>query len=265
MVRSVFLPVVFLAATGCSAVVAGAPSEDSDAQSTSVTGVIVVDRTVTSDDATRGEASARFVKMRGVIDDGALRLASASLDLPPIGECAKAQDQASSRAVELLDVGQISIESSGQHVLLAARQVPDVVDLVSGTMYSARIDEQTMPSGSDVAVLVAGSTDVPAFSVRATAPDAPTAVHVTALDASNIELTWTPGSDAIYVVAGSTRGGALTCSFDDDGRAILPASALNADEGSLAVHRVRREKLSIPGLDGGELRFDFARTVAYRR
>ena len=33
----------------------------------------------------------------------------------------------------------------------------------------------------------------------------------------------------------------------------------------VTVHRVRREKLSIPGLDGGELRFDFARAVSYRR
>jgi len=43
-----------------------------------------------------------------------------------------------------------------------------------------------------------------------------------------------------------------------------PAS-LFADEGVVTVHRVRREKLSIPGLDGGELRFDFARSLTYRR
>ena len=261
MVRSAFLMAAFLAATGCSAVVSGS-SEEADAQSTSVTGVVVVDRTV-SDESSHGEASARFVRLRGAIDNGALRLVGAGLDLPPVGECSAVRDGTSSRSVELLDVGAISIESeSGQRVALAQRQVPDVVDLVSGSVYSARIDETTVPSGADVAVLVGGSTDVPAFSVRAKTPEAPSAVRL-ALDGSGGDLRWNAGGDrsrdAIYVDVGGTR-----CSFADDGHAVIPASALG-EEGSLSVHRVRREKLSIPGLDGGEVRFDFARTIAYRR
>ncbi|HEY1954711.1 MAG TPA: hypothetical protein VGH28_03850 [Polyangiaceae bacterium] len=257
MVRAA-LPILFIAATGCSAVV-GSGSE-TDAQSASVTGVIVVDRTVGAD-GTRGEASARFVRFRGELDDGTLRLVGAGLDLPPVGECAVLQDQSAARAVELLDVGNVSIESlgNGQHVALSPRQVPDVVDLVSGTMYSARIDEGTVPSDSDVAVLVGGSTDVPAFSVRAKTPDAPSAVILSSLDGPAADLSWASTGDAIYVDVGSSR-----CSFADDGHASLPTSIFG-DEGTLTVHRVRREKLSIPGLDGGELRFDFARTIAYRR
>ncbi len=172
------------------------------------------------------------------------------------------RDHTSSRSVELLDVGAISIEANNQRVALAQRQVPDVVDLVSGSVYSARIDQATIPSGANVAVMVGGSADVPAFSVRAKTPDAPAAVRLT-LDASSsssgADLTWTAGSDVIYVDVGSTR-----CAFSDDGHGVIPASAFG-EEGTLTVHRVRREKLSIPGLDGGELRFDFARAVAYRR
>ena len=259
MVRTSLLPLVFLAATGCSAVV-GAGNE-ADAQSTTVTGVVVVDRTASSDDTTRGEASARFVKIRGAIDDATLRLVGAGLDLPPVGECAVAPEPAAAQQVKLLDVGAVSIEAlgSGEHVALAPRQVPDVVDLVSGTMYSARIDEAAVPSDADVAVLVGGSADVPAFSVRAKTPDLPANVRVAGLDASNVELSWTPGADAIWVEIGASR-----CSFGDDGRALVPSS-LFGDQGVVTVHRVRREKLSIPGLDGGELRFDFARAVAYRR
>lgn len=253
--RSAFLTAVLLTATGCSAVVT-ASSEEADAQSTSVTGVVVVDRTV-SDESSRGEASARFVRLRGPIDNGALRLVGAGLELPPVGECSAVRNEgASSRSVELLDVGAISIEATGgQRVALAQRQVPDVVDLVSGSMYSARIDEAALPSGTDVAVLVGGSNDVPAFSVRAKTPEAPSAVRL----ASSGDLSWAAGSDAIYVDVGGTR-----CSFADDGHAVLPASLLG-EEGTLSIHRVRREKLSIPGLDGGEVRFDFARTIAYRR
>src|SRR5690242_14317556 len=110
MVRSAFLALALFAATGCSAVVS-ASAEEADAQSTSVTGVVVVDRTVSGDEAARGEASARFVRLRGAIDDGALRLVGAGLDLPAVGECAVVRDQTSTRSVELLDVGAISIES----------------------------------------------------------------------------------------------------------------------------------------------------------
>jgi hypothetical protein len=252
------IPFLLMAATGCAAVVGS--SAESDAQSTSVTGVVVVESAASSDDAARGEASARFVRLRGVIDDSALRLVGASLELPPVGQCATRQDPASSRAVELLDVGAISIEAvgTGQRVALASRQVPDVVDLVSGTMYSARVDESSVPASSDVTVLVGGSADVPAFSVRAQTPAPPTNVRLAALDAANVELTWTPGSDAIYVDFGSSR-----CSFTDDGRAVISPLGSDAD-GVVTIHRVRREQLSSPGLDGGELRFDFARTVTYR-
>jgi hypothetical protein len=258
MVRTTLLPVLFLAATGCSAVVGS--GADSDAQSTSVTGVVVVDRTVSSD-TTRGEASARFVRIRGAIDDGTLRLVGAGLDLPPTGECAVVGDQAALRSVELLDVGSISIEAAGTgaNVALAPRQVPDVVDLVSGTMYSARIDEASVPSDAEVAVVVGGSADVPAFSVRAKTPEPPDGVALSSLDGASADLTWTPTGDAIYVDVGASR-----CSFADDGRASVPTS-LFADEGVLTVHRIRSEQLSIPGLDGGELRFDFARTISYHR
>lgn len=260
MVRTALAPLLFLAASGCAGVVTGSP-EEADAQSTSVTGVVVVDRTVTGDETARGEASARFVRLRGAIDDGALKLVGAGLDLPPIGECATLRDHTSSRSVELLDVGAISIEAlgTGQRVALAPRRVPDVVDLVSGTMYSARIDEAAVPSGTNVAVLVGGSADVPAFSVRAKTPDAPSAVRISGLDGANAELTWNGTGDSIYVDVGSSR-----CSFADDGHASIPSAAF-ADDGIVTVHRVRREKLSIPGLDSGELRFDFARAVAYRR
>ncbi len=263
--RAVVLPCLFLAATGCSAVV-GSTTEAADAQlATSVTGVVLVERTAAADDLAHlhamGEASARFVRLRGAIDDGALRLVGASLDLPAVGQCAVRRDQASSRAVELLDVGTVSLEAAtGQHVSLGSRQVPDVVDLVSGTMYSARIDEVLIPSSSDVAVLVGGSADVPAFSVRAKTPEVPAGVRVSALDPSTVELVWSPstvGTDAIYVDVGATR-----CSFADEGHGVVSSSDAEA---SIAVHRVRREKLSIPGLDGGELRFDFARTVTFKR
>jgi hypothetical protein len=256
--RLVASSILLLTATGCSAVV-GTP-DDSDAQSTSVTGVVVVDRTV-GDELVHAEATARFIRLRGAIDDSALKLVGAGMDLPPVGQCAAKRDDASARPVQLLDVGAVSIEAlaTGQRTLLASRQVPDVVDLVSGTMYSARVDETSVPSAGDVAVLVAGSTDVPAFSVRARTPEAPASLHVTPVDGANVEVSWIPAadSDGVYADVDGTR-----CSFADDGHAVLAAGD---GDTVITVHRVRREKLSIPGLDAGELRFDFARVVTFHR
>ncbi|HSQ66936.1 MAG TPA: hypothetical protein VLM85_27140 [Polyangiaceae bacterium] len=252
MVRNALIP-LFLAATGCSAVVAGSPSEG-DAQSASVTGVVVVEKTVT-DDATRGEASARFVRVRGAVDADALRLVGAALDLPNVGECASAGLPATTaHPVELLDVGGVSIESAGQKTALVGRQLPDVVDLVSGTVYSARIDAR-----DSVQVLVGGTADVPAFSLRAEAPEAPADVRVAALDSGALDVSWSGGADVIYLDVNGSR-----CTFADEGRALVPASVIG-DATAASLHRVRREKLSIPGLDGGELRFDFARSVTLAR
>lgn len=271
MLRVALVPLLLVAATGCSAVVGS--DDGTNAQSTSVTGVVVVDRTVSSEGATtRGEASARFVRVRGAIDDGTLRLVGAGLDVPPAGECAAVGDQGASRPVELLDVGAVAIESlgSGDRVTLAPRQVPDVVDLVSGTMYSARIDEAAVPAGSDIAVVVGGSADVPAFSVRARAPEAPDDLRLMGLDDATANLTWTAmNDDAIYVdiEAPSAAGATPThvrCTFADDGHGAVPSSFFG-DNGVVTVHRLHRDKLSIPGVDDGEVRFDFARALAYHR
>jgi hypothetical protein len=35
------------------------------------------------------------------------------------------------------------------------------------------------------------------------------------------------------------------------------------ESGSLVLHRLRRERLHALGIDSGEIRFDFARSVAY--
>jgi hypothetical protein len=256
---------LLVATTGCSAVVGSATEADAQSSATSVTGVVVVDRSV-GDELSHAETSARFIRLHGAIDDSALELVGAGLDLPPVGQCAARSDQArttGTRPVELLDVGAVSIEAlaTGQRTVLASRQVPDVVDLVSGTMYSARVDEVSVPSASNVAVLVSGSADFPAFSVRAKTPEVPAGVHVVAVDAATVEISWSLGvgaapSDGAYADVG-TR---LRCSFADDGRAVIPAS----DGDVIALHRVQREKLSIAGLAAGELRFDFARVVTFR-
>ena len=46
--------------------------------------------------------------------------------------------------------------------------------------------------------------------------------------------------------------------------ATVPASLVD-EAGTLVVHRMHREALVARGLEGGEVRFDFSRSVAYVR
>jgi hypothetical protein len=64
------------------------------------------------------------------------------------------------------------------------------------------------------------------------------------------------------VVEVSTIGGAaeILCSFRDDlGAATIPSGTVQAQgAGQLTLHRVRARDFVKPGVDRGELRFDFA-------
>ena len=53
------------------------------------------------------------------------------------------------------------------------------------------------------------------------------------------------------VLEGSGHGSVSTMFFDD--------------AGTLVVHRLHREPLAARGIDTGEVRFDFARTISYVR
>ena len=105
----------------------------------------------------------------------------------------------------------------------------------------------------------------------------------------SLEVTWSPLTDSRAtdekrpdledVVAFEVRGAdasrsLVRCAFPDGGRAIVP---FVADEGTVVVHRVRRERFHLDGhktgkrerereRDGeGEIRFDSSRSFAYGR
>ncbi len=256
---------------GCSAQLS-ASADGADAESASVTGVVIVERTVSGEDAPRSDVSARFVRVREGAEDEALRLVGANLDLPVLGTCAPTQvaAEAAPKTVRLMDVGAVSIEADGQTTPLLARRVPDVVDLISGSVYSARTD---VAGETAITVRVGGGNDVAPFAVSGDAPDAVSGLQISGLDPSGevplpaatpVDLTWDAGTDLIYVdVSGAT--GITRCAFGDDGHAVLPSSVLQDDRGTLVVHRVRSQDAQAAGLAGVELRFDFARAVAYRR
>ncbi len=291
---SLSAPLLCVAAgVGCSAPLAS-PGEPDAEMSASSTAVVVVERTVSADDNARAEAVARFVRMRsGAVDDDALRMVGAAIDFPPLGTCAslgtaQLPESGPLRAVQLVDIGTVGLEANGLRTPLQARRLPDIVDLVSGVVYSTRApDPDAFPEGAAYTLHAAGRSelDLAPFTASATAPREPDALRVSGQDPRTpggiilpsdaaTTLAWTPGSrdDAVYVdVSQSPPPGTNTatsnvrCLFEDVGHAVIAATALTSDDGTLTVHRVHRETFQAPGIDAGEIRFDFARTLSFRR
>jgi hypothetical protein len=259
------LPLLALAAlSGCSAQLGAA---EADAEAQSVTAAVVVEHTVTAD-AARGEAIAHFVRTRGVAEPAILEVLGASVDLPPLGSCAPqrlAAPGAPLRPVELVDVGAVTLELGGKTTSLQPRRLPDVVDLVSGVVYTGR----TGSAAQGHAVLrVAGAGDVPSFTREADLPGEPALRPLPTgpllVEAGHaLELAWEPGVDLVYVdVDGADAP--WRCAFaDEQGQGTIPAVAFGKG-GTLRIHRLHREPIMAPGVERGELRSDFARALPYQ-
>ena len=287
---------------GCSANVSassdGAEADAASGAGSAATALVSIDSLSTGASDRKVSAVARFVRARdGVVDEDALRMVHASLSLPDIGTCAVPDlEPESARAVSLLDLGSVTLESEGVQTALAPRELPDVADLVDGVVYTSRaLESDSLPAGARYTVNAGGNDVVPAFAVRATAPSELHGLRLGGFDAdgagsgseasellvdpsASLDLSWDASADGtrdeVYVDVtagsgdGSTDGAALRCAFADSGRAELPAAAWDALAGAgagvITLHRLHRELLHPSGLGAGEVRFDFARQVTFR-
>jgi hypothetical protein len=272
-----FLP----AAVGCAGTVSTA--DGVDAEATTTTAVVAIERTADSTEGSRAEASARFIRITAASSAGdALHTIGAALDLPATGSCATVASLASApvaqtSVVELLDVGEVTLRADGVETRLAARQLPDVTDVVSGVVYDRATDSALLPAATSYTVHVAGGHGLEPLEVTAAAPGDPEDVRIVGEDVAgtlvasgaNIELSWStsasaPGEPAGDIVYVDVRPNGVRCVLDGSGHGAVSTLFLD-DEGTLVVHRLRREPLTARGIDSGEVRFDFARTVAYVR
>jgi hypothetical protein len=289
----ILLPSSLAVLAGCTSSVVPTSGDTVDAEATQATAVVSVEGFSTgAPESLRTEVVARFVRTRaGAVDDDTLHMVGAALDFPAMGSCdavtsSYAPSSAPSsgsgsggRVISLLDVGGVTLFAGEAATALQRRQLPDVADLVSGVVYSARA--QALPSRSAYLLRIDGApeSDVAPVVVSAASPGEPTDVTLASDDgksgpvaltpASSVELTWTPGSsdDVVYVDVGATSvAPAMRCLFEDGGHATIPSTAFGSlEEGTIAVHRLHREPFRTHGVDPGEVRFDFARTLAFVR
>jgi hypothetical protein len=285
------LPVACVAGIGCSAPVVSSAEGDAEA-SAPANAVVLIERTVSAGESTRAEAVARFVRMRaGTVDEEALRMVGAAIDFPAMGTCAPLlaarapePENGAARAVELVDLGVIGIEANGTRVSLQPRRLPDIVDLVSGVVYSSRAPApEALPAEAAYVLRASGRADLdmPPFAATATAPSEPADLVVAGQDArlpgglalsadEPAELSWGAGSvdDVVYVdlTQSSAQGPKnVRCLFDDTGRAVIAQTSFSEGDGTMAIHRLHRESFQARGIEAGEIRFDFARVVSFRR
>ncbi len=90
-----------------------------------------------------------------------------------------------------------------------------------------------------------------------------------ATTSAGLELGWDTSDDprdVVYVDVTSASTLVARCSSADTGRFVVPGASVAAlDDGLVSVHRVHREPFRARGVDPGEVRFDLARVVAFKR
>jgi hypothetical protein len=236
-------------------------------------------------EASEAKAFASFVRAPPEVDAALVtRIAGRGVEPPDAGECSQplsGRDTGMAlsplRRVELLDAGDVTLETSTGRVALAPRAFPAVTDLVGGVVYTTRDRAAQLPASEPYALTTAGSASMLPLGVSAEAPAMLEAISIDgkALDASSAlsahgsSLGWKPGSprDLVYVTVSGTQSSSLrVCAFRDEaGSGFLPAHVIpDAGPVSLSLHRLR--SVAIGGtpqaaIDAGELRFDFELSV----
>ena len=277
------LPVI-PAALGCAGTVS-ASAEAADAEASAKTSALVsIERTTDAIQGSRAEASARFLRVTApASSDDAMRAIGAALDLPAVGACAALSTRAAPSSggpgglapvVELVDVGSVTLQAAGVETRLSPRQLPDVTDVVTGVVYARATDPLLLPPGARYVVHVAGAPGFEPIEVSALAPADPVDVRVSGeaeggpltASGSSVDFSWaaTAIARADEVVYVDVRPSEVRCMLGDAGTGSVSTLLLD-DEGTLIIHRLHREALRARGIDSGEVRFDFARTVGYVR
>ena len=287
-IGGVLASIASIASMGCS--ISATPDGPDAAESTAstATAVVVVERTTGPGDTVRADAViARFVRVhQGTVDDQALRIAGAAWDLPTVGTCSTGAPQVRAalqpRSVDLLDVGVLTLgdrevggdsKTEAKNTVLLPRTMFDPTDGVSGVIYSARSSESFTPS-SRLQLRTTGGPDLPeGFLVNVTSPREVADVRVGPASVSGaLDIAWnvTDADDArdpvyVDVVSPSARLVAR-CTAVDQRHIVIPSASLGGlEEGQLSVHRLHRESFRSKGIEPGEIRFDVARVVTFRR
>lgn len=259
---------------------------------------VTYDHTAVSDDANADQlllnTRAQFVRYTAMDRDHVGRLLALPLDpsrdLPQIDQCHTYdltldiadddQDRADTGHVELLEAGQLRIQTDSGTVQLTPRHFATLLPFISGVVYGEAQSTEEQRLGQ-IKVNSRGGETVGAFSASSAAPALPRLLGV---DGSvpranlahsrsrDLAISWQPTKsarpgDLTYVELRYTRGKreqALRCRPRDDGQFDIPATLLSSLSGNytLEIVRLRRSPFTADGLDRGELRVSVRELIA---
>ncbi|MRG96927.1 hypothetical protein [Polyangium spumosum] len=275
---------------GCSAPVA---DDVASATGSTTEAIVLVERSVAEGEFVQTNVSAKFMRLASGADpEVAERVVGGSwLELPAAGECvaltpfAAAEDAdalAGLGTIELLDVGDLSIQAGTTRMPLATRAFPDVGAFVSGVFYTSRDAQSDLPAPARYVLESTGSATLNPFAIEADAPSAPEQVRLgeaALADGLLLEeeaaatLRWTASEapavgDLVYVDLTDPSGTGVRCAYNDSGEGVIPESVLGKKtwgalpaQVALSVHRIRQGGFAAAGVDAGELRFDLSVVV----
>lgn len=241
------------------------------------------DLTAESGDDLDLTTTAQFVRYTSMKQSQVARLLALPLDpekeLPSTGQCKLYDltidlseeviaDGAEMSNVELLEAGDLVLETSAGKVTLVPRHFPGLLPFISGVVYGEAQADRAEQVGK-VRARSEGSEAIGAFQVEAESPALPGIDQPASSWSPGDDLTisWRPANAAggwTYLelsYSASKRNLVLRCNVEDDGRFRVPARRLEELAGAsssgklgLDLVRLRRAFFSASGLDQGELR-----------
>jgi len=263
-------------ALGCSAEV---ESYATDAETgSSAHALVTVQRSISADGTPpHADVLAGFVRVPAHVEPRALyELLGLRGAIPALGQCRLKMGQEATPSlsgvgrVELLEAGDVWVGAQGSEATLAPHAFPTVIDQISGVLYASRDrSPAAFPAASSYNVRTAGGPGLPSLSITKEAPLELDSVTVGGVvfgevkelaTSAPIDVTWGVGAAGDVVVAElATSERVLTCSFRDEaGAGSIPAGKLDqAGAGRFSLHRVRTTTFRAPGVDHGELAFQF--------
>ncbi|MCU0661279.1 MAG: hypothetical protein MUC50_03020 [Myxococcota bacterium] len=181
--------------------------------------------------------------------------------------------------VELLDIGDMSVNFGSGNKTVATRTFPDLLRVIVGVIYST--DEShgvVFRPGRTYDLRTLGSDEIGPFEVALDAPEDLVDLRIAGTlpfedtpvisRGSGLEIDWDADGfgDEVLATLGFTSLGApwsMTCRMRDDGEFTVPASLtaalpdpLTCSDAELSLSRVRQVAFRAAGLSSGALRFE---------
>ncbi len=285
--RALVVPLLAAVAlwVGCSA---EPPSEDAGPEQAARFGLIAV--SYSHDWAQSGagmvlSSAAQFVRFSALSREQVGRILALPVDpdrdLPTLDRCrlydlspelaASAPESEEQGSVELLEAGELKVQTATRTVTLAPKHFPGLLPFVSGVIYG-EAEAALVEDAGRVQAISTGGEAVGAFTSSVTSPELPRLLTIGSREPGeevrlgrdrDLTLRWTPATradgDVTYLELRYARGKrdlALRCRLKDDGAFELPAALLAEVSGQLSLElvRLRRSLFTAFGLDQAELR-----------